>query len=315
MAIATDIINDCINKTKSRFFPLNKEWFKLGLISMLSAQGGSGNVSSNLTNTANLPGVGEFIKKNLVYILSGAGILMLFGLFWKIISLTFSFIFIDAVVAKNNLIVEGFKKHIRKGFSVFLVTLIAWFANLIFLGLLSLPILLPLVRNLDNLGWELFSIPYIIFFVAIFVLDIIVFGLFFWFVRSIVMYDMYRKNKLIIDSLKRAFGFLRKDFVEVLVFFLMQFLLGILAGIIALVAILILLIPFALVGIIIILILVPLAMVGGLNAIFFAIGGLIAFILILLFAYFSNVVLLPVRGFFINYSYTFVDNLSRKYNM
>lgn len=316
MALATDLIDDSFKKTKQRFLPFSKEWFKLGLVSLLSSSGGGGGNFSNISNVSDLPGVKDFVKNNLGFILTGAGIATLVGLLWRIITLTFTFIFIDSVITSKTRIKEGFKKHINKGVSVFLLLLLIGLGNLILLGLVSLPILIPLIKNFQNLSIDHFSIPYIIFFAVFFVLDIIVFGLINWFIGNLVIYDMYRKNNFVIDSMKRGLYLLKNDFVEVLVFFLMKIVLGIGAGLIIMLVFFILLIPFGLIGVIFVILFVWLIAAGSVATLLWIIPAIIiGLILLLLFSYTLNVAVLPVNGFFINYTYNFVNELSKRHKM
>ena len=315
MALAIDLINTCLTKTKSRFFPIRiKEWLKLGLIYILSNKGGGSGFSGA---NVNVPGSGEFVRRNLGMILGIGGIFFILGLFWRIISLTFSFIFIDGVVSKKNEIVNGFKNHFRKGFSVFLFTLAVTIINLSLLGLLGLPILLPIIENIGNLSLNVINIPYAIFFALFVVVNIIFISLLFWVVNNLVIYDMYRKNKLVLESLRRSFFLIKKNFLEVFLFLLFRFLLGIVAGIISLIVMLVLLIPFALIGIVLAIPFIAIGFSGtmGLAVALIIIGVIVGILLLFLFIYLLNVVLLPVNGFFTFYNYNFVKKLSEKHKM
>ncbi|MGM5482220.1 MAG: DUF7544 domain-containing protein [Nanobdellota archaeon] len=313
MAIATEIIDDSLNKIKKRLFPLNKEWFKLGLVSLLSASGSNGGNVSNITNFGDFSKITHFLKNNFAFILAGGGVLALIGLLWKVVSFTFTFIFIDSVVTGKTIIKKGFSKHINKALSVFLLSFAIGFANLLVVGIVSLPVLIPLIKNIDNLSLQNFSIAYLIFFVIFFIIDIIIFLLINWFIKNIIIYDMYRKNKSLLDSIKRSLYLLRNNPLEVFVFFLMKIVLGIVGGLIVVFAFLVLLIPFGLVGLAIGLLFVFGLFGGGVANLLLIIPAIITgLVYLLLFSYTLNVVILPVNAFFISYTYNFVNVLSKK---
>lgn len=315
MAQAIDLINPCLNKTKNRFFPIKvKEWFKLGLVYLLSNKGGGGGFSGV---NFNVPGTGEFVRRNIGIILGVGGIFAILGLLWRIISLTFSFVFIDEVVSRKNEILKGFKTHFRKGFSVFLFTLAVTIINLLIIGLLALPLIYPLIENIGNLSLEMINIPYAILFALIVIVNIIFISILFWIVNNLVIYDMFRKNKLVLESLGRSLFLIKNNFLEVFLFLLFRFLLGIVAGIISLFAALILLIPFALVGVILAIPFIMLGFTGAMeiSILLMVIGAIVGFVLLFLFVYLLNVVLLPVNGFFTLYNYNFVNILSQKHKM
>src|SRR3989338_1086078 len=177
MAIAVGLISDSIQETKKIFFPIDRKfWLKIGLVSLLAHSGSSG-FNYRMANPGEFGKIMNFVKAHVKLILGLSGGLVVLGLLFSVISYIFSFIFLESLFSKKVLIKDYFTKFIGKGVSLFWLNLAFSALNLVFLSLSSLPLLVPLIRNWGNLSWSQFSIPYLIFFVIVFILDLIVFGL------------------------------------------------------------------------------------------------------------------------------------------
>lgn len=319
MVIAGDLIQPVLEETKRLFFPIkSKFWLKLGLVNLISPNsqgGGGGNFSRGMNNAADVSQVTQFIKQYLAVIIAGAGVLFIFGLLWSIIAMTFTFIFLESVITANVSIREGFKRHIKKGFSFFMLNLVIGIVNVIILGLLSLPLIIPVISNIDNLSFSLISIPYLVFFIIFFLIDIFFMILLRFFLYNFVILDMYlKKNIGSWMSFKRMLMLLRAELKEIFFYFLLRIALSIAIGIIAVVIVLALLIPGLIIGVIFALVFVGIAVIQALTVkiLLFVIVGLIAFLFFIAWIYAISVVTSPLVAFMYLYAYRFILELNKR---
>ena len=164
MAYATDIIEDSFNRTREALFkPFNlKKWLKLGFVSFMGARQGNLN-NFRLDNSFNkVSNISNFIKKWWAPLL-GFGVMI--GVIWSVLQSIFYFVFIDSIVKNKVEIKKSFKKNGYVGISLFLFRLTIGMIFLTIIGLLSLPLLMPLIQNFNNLSWDIISIPYLILFI------------------------------------------------------------------------------------------------------------------------------------------------------
>lgn len=315
MAIAVDLIRDSMQETKKIFFPINKKfWLKIGLVSLLAHKGSSGfNFNYRIFNPGEFSGAINFLKAHLKLILGVSSGLVILGLLFSVISYIFSFIFLESIFSKKVLIKDYFKKFFRKGLSLFWFNFILGIINLVFLFALGLPLLIPLIKNWGNLSWSQFSIPYLIFFAAMFILDLIVFSLIGFIITNFVLIDMYTRDITAFASFKKMLKLIKTDFFESFVFWLIKIVLGIATAIIAIAIGLIILLAFVLAGGILALILY--VIYSGLpqaKIVLIIIGIILAILLILILIYAIAVILSPIEGFYYLYAYKFFNELKTR---
>ncbi len=316
MAIATDIISDSIQQTKGIFFPINKRfWLKIGVVSLLDHKGSSGfNFrSTRIADPGEFTKFMTFIKAHLSLILGISGGVIVLSWLFSIISYTFSFIFLESLFSRKVLIKAYFKKFIKKGLSLFWLNLALSLINLIIMAPLSLPLLIPLIRNWGNLIWSQFSIPYLIFFAIIFVLDLVIFGLINFVINNFVVIDMYTGSTSSFQSLRKMIKLIRIELFESFIYLLMNILLGIATAIISIFIGLILILAFLIFGGIIALIFYLIYLGFPQTKIILIVAGIaFAVVLLLVLAYAIAVVLSPICGFYYVYSYNFFNILKKR---
>lgn len=312
MAIATNIINDSIQKTKNIFFPINKNfWLKIGLVSLLSHKGSS-NFNYRLTNPLDLKSLVNFIKSHIYVILAVSTGLFFLGILFPIISYTFNFIFLESLFSKKILIKEYFKKFLKNGMSLFWFNFILSMIELILVVSLSIPILMPLIKNWGNLSWSQFSVPYLVFFAIFFILDLIIVGLISFVINNFVIMDMYTRNTKSLDSFKKMLKLIKLELSESLVYLLMRVVLSIATAIISILIFVALLLIFLIIGAVIAIILYLLYLVLNTKLVLIILGIIILIILVLIFIYAVAVVLSPIHGFYYLYAYNFFNQLKKR---
>lgn len=319
MAIATDIISDSIQETKKTFFPIDKKfWLKIGLVSLLDHRGSS-NFNFRGTRMAN-PGeftkFTTFIKTHIGLILGISSGVIILSLLFSIISFTFNFVFLESLFSRRVLIKKYFNKFVRKGLSLFWLNLVLNAANLVFLLILGMPLIIPLIKNWGSLSWSQFSIPYLIFFVIIFILDLIIFVLIDFVINNFIVVDMYTRNTTSFQSLNKMLKLIKIEFFESFIYLLMKIVLGIATAIISLVVGLISLLAIVIIGIILALILYLIYLgLPQAKIILIIIGIIIAILLMLILIYAIAVILSPIEGFYYTYSYKFFKELKARNKM
>lgn len=326
MAIATDIISPAINEVKTRFFPVRKNyWLKVGLVSLISSSFGAGSKNSinfnmpNPLNTINFPisAAVDFIKKHFIALIGLGGILFFFGIIYNIIKHIFSFIMVDSVISGKCEIISYFNKHTKKGFSAFLFWFLITLGNIIFFGLLLLPLIIPLIGNIGSLSpgliLSLINVPYLIFFIFVLVLDIIVFLVLGFIYSNFVIIDMYLKNINAPESFWRMLRLVKKEIFEVFIFLILKIALSIAAGIALFIIIIAFLIILGIIFFIALLLGLAIYKLGiALLVAYIIIAGLIGIALIILWLYAFAVLTSPVPSFFIMYAYLFLTEINKR---
>jgi len=175
--------------------------------------------------------------------------------------------------------------------------------------LLALPIIIPIIKNIDNLSWSVVSVPYIIFLIlallCIFVLAILITAI----VGNFTFIYMFTENSMFWPAFKKSLSFVKREWKNVGLYFLLKIAFGIATGLASLLVIVIVLIPFGIVGFLIALPLIAIGSSGNL-ALAIAIGATFGIILMIIFLYSVTVVLVPVAAFFTMYAYLFVTGLT-----
>jgi len=313
VAIATDIIQDSIKETKGIFFPIKKEfWLKIGFVSILHNKK-SFNLNYTSPNIRDFTRFINFIKTHIKLILPVSTGIFLIGILFSIISYTFNFIFLESLFSRKVLIKEYFKKFLRKGLSLFWLNFIIGSISLVLLVILALPLLIPLVKNWNNLSWAQFNIPYLIFFAVIFILDLILFGLIGFVINNFVVIDMYTRDTGSFDSFKKMLKLVKAEHFESFIYLLMRIVIAIATAIISIIVFIAMLIVFLLIAAIIAAVFYLLYLLFAPLKLFLIIFGVtIAIILFIALLYLSAVILSPIEGFYYLYAYKFFNELKKR---
>jgi len=239
---AFDLISLTFDKTKQRVFPFKfKEWFRLGIISLLA---GNGNTSFNSSWGGNSGGGNsggglnfEDLKQKIreginKYWGIGAlifGVFFILGAIWSYIQSVFQFILVEAVINKEARFT--FKKNSSKGASLFLFRFFISIITLIVIGGLVAPYIYHFMNA--NPIIQSVGIPYIIFSIIALIVYLIILFILFLFLYDLVVPYMYAKGTNTIYSLKKIWENIRKNKTETFVYWIARLVMGVAVGIIA----------------------------------------------------------------------------------
>ncbi len=320
------LISPAIGKTKEMLFPFRFwEWFKLMIISLLSASRGGGNFNSfrsagdfGSSGTGSGTGSGgtsfsEFLDKARQgikdYWIIGA---LIFGVLFVIIQIisyiqsVFTFIFIDSLVNKKAKFTFG-KNH-SKGVSLFFFKFIISIISILILGALASPYAYHFMKA--NPVVQSVGIGYIIFSIAAAIIYIIFLWILFLFLHDLTVPYMYVKNTSAGFSLKQIWSSIKKNKLATFVYWLSRIVLGIAIGIAAIVVIIVLGLAGLLVGGILFLIGFLLYKLIGLPVLFIALAIIFGVILFVIFLLALGMFLLPFSVFRRYYEMLNFENLT-----
>jgi len=201
------------------------------------------------------------------------------------ISSVFNFIFIDALVKKKYSIKQSWEELKSLGFSFFLFRILF---GLILILLITIPILLFFLKfgQSENIFTALGPLI-ILLLIPLFLILILLIGIFLSFVHHFSLVDMYKNKIRITRAIKNTFRNINLQKKESLVFILATMVLGIAINILSLIVLFLIL-----------LILIPIGILFYFIFLSNLILGIILSIPILIFLiYFINVALLPLYSF------------------
>jgi len=234
---AVDSLDDAFDKTKNLLFKPFKLslWVKLAIVVIIT---GSSLVSSNF----NLREGGELNFDIAQYVLIIVALLILFIIILVVIeflSSVFNFVFIESVLEKKVEIRNGFKRNIRRGFSLFLfkLTVLAIFIGIIVLGVLAA--LLIVDRNISAISMLIIMITGFLTFLGI----VLIFLLINLLTTDFVLPIMYLKNRGIVSGWIYLKDLIKSNLSQFIVYILIKFFLGIVASIVILIISLIVYLP------------------------------------------------------------------------
>jgi len=330
---AFDIINPAIKKTKVFFSGpgLKEKWIKIGILvfvfSLLSGGGGGGSSGGNFSSpeeTIAFSEVGSVIENAirsispetwlLIYTIIIVGFIVLFLLsiiLIQIKNITF-FSILESIETNNVMILPYWRKFWGKSISLTFLEVI--------LGLLMLPLVLGLfiliigslilIFGIDTslLGplAPLASLPVLIFIGIFTLIGMIIFGIIRFVLTQFAIYWMYISDMGAFEALKKSFSLIFQNLTQVIILIIAKIILGIAIAIISLAAMLIVLIPSAMIGIIVLIALTPLIAISA-PLVIFSIITLI--FVIIVFVIIMSILLAPLTVFVFYYDLMFLKKL------
>ncbi len=290
---AIDVIQPAIEKTKSFFSGpgLFKKWVKIGILvfvfSMLS--GGGGGIGSNFNY--NMPAGSEdstaiteafsglpawfasipqqTIDTVVVWVMVGIVVLFILGIILTLLRNMCFFAILESTSTNKVSIISYLKKFYGKALSLTFLEIVLSLIGLPFLLILLLagisfflfilkidPGVLGSLAGLAS-NTLLMALLVLISIVALIVLAIVNYVL-----GQFAAYWMYLSKMQAWEALKKSLSLAKQNLLQVALLIVMQIVLGIAAGIISFVAALIILIPFAIVGLLLAVVLIPLVMLS-----------------------------------------------------
>jgi hypothetical protein len=242
--IAGDLINPTIEKTKKLIFPFKwKLWIKIAILSMLvglSTPAVSGNVFRGGRELL------DFISAHLTLVISvGIGVIIL-SILLSYFGSVFQFCLLDSITKKKVEMLGYFNKNTDKGFSLWGLRWIMTLIFLVLVAVISLPIITRTLTGTFSL--DSMNLAYLILAGMIFVLLVIIFSIINSFLNLFAIYYMYLKNKGAWHSLQQVVAIFKREYKEMLIFWLLNIGIGIIYTLAIILAIIVAFIALAIVG-------------------------------------------------------------------
>ncbi|WP_411968211.1 hypothetical protein [Haloferax sp. YSSS75] len=314
---AIDALDDARDATASLLLPFDAgRWARLALIALfVGSVGSGGGTAGNAGNTGftfpvdggapptdfpidSLPGL---VTSSNVFtlVVALAAIAILLGIVWSIVGSVMQFVLVDAVVSKDVRIRKPFRERLGLGLRLFVFQIGLVLAVLLLLGV---PLAAVIFGGI-NIGGSVFLLAIPLVFLALLVFLVLAIAL--QLTTDFVVPTMIAEDRQVIDSWRRVVPVFRSEFSEFGLYVVVRFVLGILAGIAIGVAVALLLlvvaIPFAIVGGGI-----ALALAGAQVGVFSPVGvvllGIVGLLFVLTAIAVSAFVQMPVVTFFRYYS-------------
>ena len=321
---AIDSVEPAWDKTVGLLFKpfRGRFWLKLALVVLFMGLGGGGGGGGNAGNFRYPVGgdpneffatVANKVMENIGIIAIATVVLILIALTLSYIKRVMYFVFLESVLNSKVEIVAGFKRHMGKGFRVFLFELV--------LGIICLLcVLVPMLAYYFIFGFSFGTAFWLSLIVGILglILLIIVASIIASFTKSFVVPYMY-KGRGVIEGWKHLLSVLRENAAQTLVYVFVSIILKIVSAIAGLIVLIIVLLVLAIPGVIIGLLLV---MIGGGIALsgvcsgpmlLLCVGaGIVALIpVMVVISYLITLVTLPISVFFRYYSLIFLTKIDK----
>ncbi len=259
MAYAVDEVTNAFEVTKDFLLPFGLyRWFKLAVIAFFVGSAGiqtnyfpfnsfGGGTPSNGFEgpSMGLPGLPE-----LTIILLIVGIIVFLALIFLLLSSIFEFILVESLRSGDVEIRNYWSRYWRKGVRLFIFQFFIGFIPAIIAVIAGLSVLFPFLSG----GSPFISIGLLLVLVPIFIVIAIVFGVIGGFTNSFVVPTMMLEDCGVLDGWGRFYSTLKSEWKEYLVYLILSWILGLVAGILTgivfLLCLVVLLIPFGVLGVI-----------------------------------------------------------------
>jgi hypothetical protein len=281
-----DAVDRAVERTKNCLFqPFDiLKWIKLTIITLLIGAGGSFNGGNGSRYSGSQPD-SSWVPQSftdmlstyyqhltsfpeLILIIGVLTLIILFVVMLGIISSVMEFVFVESLVRNDVRILKYFKRYLKKGIYLFALRILIALAILIFIGILILPFLLGagIMSNGMNGPGGFFLPLFIIFgmmgFFTLLFLIILFSGIINSFVNMAIPVSLY-SDLNIFSALSGVLGQFRRDWQQIIIYWIGRLLLGIAVAIVVVIAaVIVLLIFFALI------LIIDIILYFGLSAIF-----------------------------------------------
>ena len=304
MTVAIDTLNSAFSKTKKLFFPIDRAYWLINLFGGRPGNGFSGGNSYSTSSESPDVNFASFITR--YGLLLGIAFIAFFVLmlFFTYLNSVFTFMFIEGVLHKSIKIRKSFRANHSLGLNIFFVKLITGMITIAGIAVILSPVIIALLNGtLSSFNYWLFVPMFLGFF--IFFLALIIF----WFiVYDFVMPVMYLKNYRFARAWHHVIKKIRDRKGEIGLYWLIKvglsIALNIATIILAIFVAIILLIPFALIGLGIYFLLLMASQTAAI-----IVTATYAAVVILLIIYAISVIFVPVAAFFRLWSIEMVRKL------
>ena len=247
-------LDGAFQRTKSLLWPIRwGVWLRLALIALFVGGGVSfPNTSGYDFNEGDLPpGVMESLPGIATIVVALILIVLAIALVWWIVGTVMQFVFVDMLRTGDIHIRPFFGERLGKGLRLFLfqagLTLILVFAMIAF-------ILMLVGLGGSSGGGAGVGVAFILLFIPFVLVTALLFGIIFLLTHDFVVPIMIHEDCGVIEGWRRLFEMISENVWQTVVYIVTRFVLGLVAGIVqavlVILAMLIIAIPFVLIGIV-----------------------------------------------------------------
>ena len=247
-------LDGAFQRTKSLLWPIRwGVWLRLALIALFVGGGISlPNTSGYNFNEGDLPpGVVESLPNIATIVVALILVVLAIALIWWIIGTVMQFVFVDMLRTGDIHIRPFFGERLGKGVRLFLfqvgLTLILVFAMIAF-------ILMLVGLGGSSGGGAGVGVAFILLFIPFVLVTALLFGIIFLLTHDFVVPIMIHEDCGVIEGWRRLFRIISENVMQTVVYIVTRFVLGLVAGIVqavlVILALLIIAIPFVLIGIV-----------------------------------------------------------------
>lgn len=247
-------LDGAFQRTKSLLWPIRwGVWLRLALIALFVGGGVSfPNTSGYNFNEGDLPpGVMESLPGIATIVVALILIVLAIALVWWIVGTVMQFVFVDMLRTGDIHIRPFFGERLGKGLRLFLfqagLTLILVFAMIAF-------ILMLVGLGGSSGGGAGVGVAFILLFIPFVLVTALLFGIIFLLTHDFVVPIMIHEDCGVIEGWRRLFRIISENVWQTVVYIVTRFVLGLVAGIVqavlVILALLIIAIPFVLIGIV-----------------------------------------------------------------
>ena len=247
-------LGGAFQRTKNLLWPPGcGVWLRLAVIALFVGGGISiPNIFQYRSGSSDFMGgaAGPFPDIALVVVLIVAFVLAV-ALIWMFIGAVMQFIFVDMLSTGDIHIRRSFREHLGKGARLFLFEIVI--TAIIFLAVIALALALfgPVGAG-TNAGAA--TLALLLVFIPIILIAALIFGLIFLLTTDFVVPIMIREDCGIIEGWRRLIGAISAGFWQVAIYIIVRFVLGLIAAIgqtiLVIIALVIIAIPFVLIGVV-----------------------------------------------------------------
>jgi hypothetical protein len=250
---AFDALDDAINRTKALLWPIKLGvWLRIAIIAFFVGGYGGVNVPVQYTTGELPPEVGSVMVQHLPLIFGVIALIAAVAIILGVVGSVIQFVFVDCLSQAEISLTKHIRPRLGKGLRLFGFMV---GVTLLFITLLLIPVILFLIPALSaggDIGPQI-VLPFVLLYLFYLILIAIPFGLLIMFTVDFVVPIMIRDDCGVIEGWKRCFAMLKKGWKQAAIYALVKIVLGIATAIIifiiAFIVLLVVAVPFILLGI------------------------------------------------------------------
>ena len=243
-------LDGAFQRTKSLLWPIRwGVWLRLALIALFVGGGVSfPNISGYNFNEGDLPpGIGDTLPEIATVIVPLILIVLAIALVWWIVGTVMQFVFVDMLREGDVHIRPFFGERLGKGVRLFLFE-----AGLTLILILAMMAFILMLVGIGGSGGAGVGVAFILLFIPFILVATLLFGIIFLLTHDFVVPIMIHEDCGVIAGWQRLIGTISGNILQTVVYIITRLVLGLIAGIaqaiVIILALLIIAIPFALIG-------------------------------------------------------------------